>query len=172
MIDWAREDYAEATPAYEAAPARTWRGDAPVEGRVWGGCLSILRWQLATNRYLPAPGDLDGTVLAIETSEQLPSADRVRWTLRAMGERGLLERFDGLLVGRPQTRRRGEDPGPSARRTYRREQRAGILAMLERYNPDATAVLDLEFGHTNPTAPIPIGGRVEVDPGAEVVRFP
>lgn len=172
VIDWGREDYRTATPECEPAPARYWRGEERVEGRVWGGALAVLRWQLAADRYLPDPADLDGAVLAIETSEQLPSADRVRWTLRSMGERGLLERFDGVMAGRPQTRHRAEDPGPEARRAFRRDQRAAIEAMLDRYNPAATAVVHLEFGHTNPTAPIPIGGRVELAPGAERVRFP
>lgn len=172
VIDWAREDYATATPEYEPAPERTWRGEEPVTGRVWGGVLAGLQGLLAADRFVPAPAALDGAVLAIETSEVLPSADRVRWTLQAMGERGLLERFDGVLVGRPQTRNRNVDPGPEGRAAYRRDQRAAITAMLDRYNPGAAAAFDLEFGHTNPTAPIPIGGRVELDPAAGRVRFP
>ena len=33
-------------------------------------------------------------------------------------------------------------------------------------------VFDLDFGHTNPTAPVPVGGRVEVDTDERAVRFP
>jgi len=32
-------------------------------------------------------------------------------------------------------------------------------------------VFDLDFGHTNPTAPVPVGGRVRVDPGRETIGF-
>lgn len=172
VVDWGADDYAEQEPEYEANDGWHWHGDGRVDGRLWGGCLSILRWQLAADRYVPDPAALDGRILALETAETLPSADRVRWTLRAMGERGLLERFDGVLAGRPQTRNRFEDPGPEERERYRRDQREAIRAMLDRYNPDATAVFGLDFGHTNPTIPIPIGGEVEIDPGTAAIRFP
>ena len=172
VVDWAHENYAEQEPTYEQNEGWHWRGDDSVEGRIWGGCLAILRWQLATDRYLPSPDTLDGEILAIETAETLPSADRVRWTLRAMGERGLLERFDGVLVGRPQTRHRFEEYTDEERTEYREDQREAIAAMLDRYNPDATAVFDLDFGHTNPTVPIPIGGKVEIDTSKETITFP
>lgn len=172
VVDWGVDDYADQEPEYERNDGWYWHGDETVSGRLWGGCLAIVRWQLAADRYLPAPDALDGQTLVLETSETLPSADRVRWTLQAMGERGLLERFDGVLVGRPPSRHRSEDPGPGEREQYRRDQRDAILSMLDRYNPDATAVFDLDFGHTNPTVPIPIGGRVEIDPGTETIRFP
>lgn len=171
VYDWETDDYVDQSVRYEDAPGWSWHGETAVEGRVWGGCLAIIRWQLAANRYLPDPARLDGQVLAIETAEDLPDADRVRWTLQAMGERGLLERFDGVLVGRPRTRNRFEDRDDETRESYREDQRDAVLSMLDRYNPDATAVFDLDFGHTNPTAPIPIGGRVEIDPDSESIRF-
>ena len=171
VYDWETDDYVGQPVRYEDAPGWSWHGDEPVTGRVWGGCLAIVRWQLATSRYLPAPERLDGQVLAIETAEDLPDADRVRWTLQAMGERGLLERFDGVLVGRPKTRNRFEDRGDETRQQYREDQREAILSMVDRYNPAATAVFDLDFGHTNPTAPIPIGGCVEMAPDARSVQF-
>jgi muramoyltetrapeptide carboxypeptidase LdcA involved in peptidoglycan recycling len=95
-VDWSEPDYAETTPEYEPAPGWTWAGgETPVAGRVWGGCLAIVDWHLASDRYLPDPERLDGAVLAVETSEELPSAPEVRRTLMCMGERGLLGRFDG-----------------------------------------------------------------------------
>jgi|GEM_PF-3883930 len=76
-----------------------------------------------------------------------------------------------LALSLRRLREQFEDPGPEAQREYRADQRSEILSMLDRYNPDATAVFDLDFGHTNPTAPIPIGGRVEIDPASESIRF-
>jgi muramoyltetrapeptide carboxypeptidase LdcA involved in peptidoglycan recycling len=91
--------------------------------------------------------------------------------MMCLGERGLLERFSAVLVGRPQTRNRLERPGDEARERYRRDQREAVLSELARYNPDAPVVFDLDFGHTNPTAPVPIGGRVAVDPRDGTIRF-
>jgi muramoyltetrapeptide carboxypeptidase LdcA involved in peptidoglycan recycling len=172
VVDWGAEDYVEQEPEYEDNDGWRWHGDRPVDGRLWGGCLAILRWQLVADMYLPDPTALDGDILAIETSEQRPSANRVRWTLQAMGERGLLQRFDGVLVGRPQTRHRFDDQTDDERMEYRRDQHDAIRSLLDRYNSEATAVFDLDFGHTNPTVPVPIGGQVEVDPATETINFP
>lgn len=88
-----------------------------------------------------------------------------------MGERGLLERFDGVLVGRPAARSHLEDRPPAEREAYRENQREAIAGVFDRYNPEAPIVFGLDFGHTWPTTPIPIGGRVEIDPATETVRF-
>lgn len=46
-----------------------------------------------------------------------------------------------------------------------------MIERFEEYDPDAPVVLGLDFGHTWPTAPIPIGGRVTIGPGTETVVF-
>ena len=172
VVDWAEDDYAERHPEYESNPGWRWAGsDEPAAGRVWGGCLAIVEMHLMTNRYLPDPPALDGAVLALETAEDLPSADRVRWSLMCMGERGLLERFDAVVVGRPATRSHLERPSDEERRAYRERQREAIRGQVERYAPTIPVVFDLDFGHTNPTAPLPVGGRVVVDPQDERIAF-
>jgi muramoyltetrapeptide carboxypeptidase LdcA involved in peptidoglycan recycling len=173
---WER-GYADADPGYQPAPGWSWAGGdredtgTRVRGRIWGGCLAILEWQLMTGRYLPDPGDLDGAVLLLETSEDCPPTKRVKWALMCMGERGLLERFDAVLVGRPATQNWQERRTEEERAAYREAQRDAIVGQLRRYNPDAPVVFDLDVGHTNPTTPVPIGGEVTVDPRAERVRF-
>ena len=86
-----------------------WDGDRTVSGRVWGGCLSIVEWQLMTTRWLPDPERLEGAILALEPSETMPKPERFRYLLRSLGERDWLERFDGLLqvldTRRPHDRR-------------------------------------------------------------------
>ncbi|WP_123537259.1 S66 family peptidase [Halosimplex salinum] len=176
-VEWGRDDYREASPEYE--PTDGWHWDLPdeqsgetVSGRLWGGCLTVLQWVLATNRGLPDPEALDGAVLALETSEELPSDDEVRRILTCVGERGLTERFDAVLVGRPQTRNREREYSDEERERYRTDQRTAIREWVRAYNPDVPIVFDLDFGHTNPTAPVPIGGCVEVDTDERSVRFP
>lgn len=46
------------------------------------------------------------------------------------------------------------------------------MTQVERYAPDIPVVLGLDWGHTNPIVPLPVGGRVVVDPATETVRFP
>ncbi|MFC4357473.1 S66 peptidase family protein [Halobium salinum] len=133
-----------------------------VEGRVWGGCYSIVSWHLETSRYLPDPDDFDGAVLALETSETLPDAADVGYTLRSMGERGLLERFDGVLVGRPKSFNPRVDRDRDFEE-YRSDIRDAVTTQLAEYAPDAVAVFDVDFGHTDPHVPLPLGGLATLD---------
>ena len=170
--DWEDPEGLQERREIEASDGRVWRGgDHAVSGRVWGGCYETLVEQFLADRYLPDERDLDGAILALETAEGIPDPEYVRANLRALGERGLLARFDGVLVGRAAARSHLEDNPPEWRADYRDRQRTAITDVFETYNPDAPLVFDCEFGHTYPTCPIPIGGEVEVDPASETIRF-
>ena len=145
-------------------------GDTPVRGRVWGGSFAIVKWHLQAERYLPDPAALDGCVLALETSEDVPPSREVGYTLRAMGERGLLERFDAVIVGRPRTHSPPLewDPDPE---TYPEELREVVTRELSRYNPTAVAGFGYDFGHTAPTFPLPLGARASFNPQTGGLTF-
>jgi muramoyltetrapeptide carboxypeptidase LdcA involved in peptidoglycan recycling len=152
-------------PEHEPNPGWRWAGgDEAATGRLWGGSRSILDWHLASDRYLPDPGRLDGAVLCIETAEHVPFPWDVAGSLMAMGERGLLERFDAVLVGRPPTRSYASDTPGGDRDAYREDVYDAVAEQVGRYNPDAPVVLGLDWGHTNPVAPMPVGRAVTVDP--------
>ena len=171
--DWEDPDALQERREIEESDGRIWRGgDDPVSGRIWGGCYETLVEQFLADRYLPGESELDGAILALETAEGIPDPEYVKANLRALGERGLLERFSGVLVGRATARSHVEDNPPEWRADYRDRQRDAIADVFETYNPTAPVVLDCEFGHTYPTCPIPIGGEVEIDPGTESIRFP
>jgi Uncharacterized proteins, homologs of microcin C7 resistance protein MccF len=153
----------------------TWVGpdadpDDAVRGRVWGGSFGIVKWHLQADRYLPDPERLDGAVLALETSEDVPPPREVGYTLRAMGERGLLERFDGILVGRPRTNSPTLewDPNPDE---YPAELEGVVAREVERYAPDAVVGFGHDFGHTDPSFPLPLGAVATLDPTDGALRF-
>lgn len=108
-------------PDFSGVFATIGSADKPVDGRLWDRSLSIVDWHLASDRYLPAPERLDGTVLCIETAEDLPRPGDVETSLIVMGERGLLDRFDGVLFGRPPTRSFAADPPGGDRKAYREQ---------------------------------------------------
>lgn len=171
--DWEDPASVETTRVIEHSEGRIWRGgEETVSGRIWGGCYAVLVEQFLADRYLPDPDALNGTVLALETSELIPDPAVVGANLRALGERGLLERFDGVLVGRAPARSHAEEHSQEWRTEYRARQREAIADVLETYNPNAPVVFDCEFGHTYPTCPIPIGGEVTIEPLTNSIRFP
>jgi muramoyltetrapeptide carboxypeptidase LdcA involved in peptidoglycan recycling len=147
-----------------------WEGNRTVSGPVWGGCLSIVEWQLMADRWLPDPERLDGAVLALEPAETMPVPRRFRYLLRSLGERGWLERFDGILVARP----RGGTPTvdrPTEYASYRDAIRKAVREPLAAYNPQATVVFEVDFGHTEPRFPLPLGATATLDPDAEQLAF-
>jgi len=168
---WTNPAELDSPPEYSSNPGWEWcGGSAQVSGRLWGGCRAIVHWQLATGTYLPDTERLDGAVLAIEMAEHLPGPTEVGGTLMSLGERGLLEQFAGVLVGRIPGRSFIEQPPPEKQQAYRENVRDTITMQVQRYNDTAPVVFGLDWGHTTPIAPLPIGGEVVIDPGAEEIR--
>ncbi|QYX80889.1 S66 family peptidase [Streptomyces akebiae] len=163
--DWADPATFDAEP--ETVPGAGWTWVNPnrvVEGRSWGGCLEILGWLLMADREVPRDlSVLDGGVLFLETSEELPSGEEVFRTLRNMGERGLLQRFPALLMGRPKAWSFEQPNTPEEAARYAAGQREAVLRAMRTYAPDATIVFDVDLGHTDPQFVVPYGGVIRVD---------
>jgi muramoyltetrapeptide carboxypeptidase LdcA involved in peptidoglycan recycling len=156
----------------ESEPAEPWlwhRADRRVEGPTWGGNLEILSWLLMADREILPSEAYDGCVLLLETSEEMPGATEVYRVLRAMGERGLLRRFPALLMGRAKAWHFDRRLDAGQRAAYRKDQREAVLRALAEYAPDTVAVLDVDFGHTDPQLVLPYGGLLTVDgPAREI----
>jgi muramoyltetrapeptide carboxypeptidase LdcA involved in peptidoglycan recycling len=168
--DWAEPSSLDDEP--EMLPGTGWRwygSDRPAEGLLWGGCLEIVDYHLRTARYLLDDEAYDGRVLYLETSEELPGAAYVGAVLMCLGERGLLQRFAGLLMGRARGWRFGTGNDEAFRHTYVREQREAVLGAMAEYHPDVPVVLDVDFGHTDPQLVLPHGGEVRIDPAVRSV---
>lgn len=149
--------------------AEGWRWHGPervARGPVVGGCFEMLETQLMLASEQFDAVALDGGVLAIETSGETPHPEEVERFLAALGERGWLSGLAGLLVGKPET------PGEtrSGRERYRRRQRERIAGTVEQY-ADVPVVFDLDFGHTAPVLPLPLGAAVELDAERRTIRF-
>jgi len=172
-VSWAREEALTYERAFEDNPGWRWHNadSGAVTGRTWGGCLESVGGLLMADVAVPDPATLDGCVFLFETSEELRGAGYVHEVLQSMGERGLLERFDAVLVGRAKARTYEEDPGPEARRAHRERQREVVREVVDRYNPGAPVLFDVDVGHTDPQVPVAIGAPVTVDPREERVVF-
>ncbi|MBJ2119775.1 LD-carboxypeptidase [Arthrobacter sp. MSA 4-2] len=149
----------------EREPTEPWVWAGPervVSGRTWGGCLEVID-QLALADQLPAVEDLHGAILLLETSEELPPADRVKRWVRALGERGILDAVDAVLVARPPTSSFEHRPGAEERSRLRTAQRETVIEEITRYNPEAAVCVGVPFGHTRPQWILPYGGTVTMN---------
>ncbi|MDL5362961.1 LD-carboxypeptidase [Halalkalicoccus sp. NIPERK01] len=132
---------------------------------VIGGCLAMLESQLLTDTPYFTRQTCEGRILAVETSGETPEAAVVERFLMALGERGILDACEALVVGKPET------PGAGEREEYRRRQRRTVAATVDEYEPDLPVVFDLDFGHAAPDLPLPLGAPMTVDTGAREIRF-
>jgi len=167
--DWADPQTFVLEPHSEPAPVWEWHhADRVVEGVTWGGCVEVLDMVVAAGRVDDAAFG-DGGVLLLETSEEMPPAEMVFRSVRSMGERGLLDRFDALLLGRAKAWSFEARNDVDVKRAYQAEQAEAVLRAVSAYRPGMLAVTGVDFGHTDPQFVLPYGGRVRVDGPARTI---
>ncbi|WP_305785784.1 S66 family peptidase [Symbioplanes lichenis] len=163
-LNWADPASLERSVPPYASPGWTWhQPDRVVSAPAWGGSLEILSWTAAVSRWVRPVEDYSGCVLLLETSEELPSAEKVFRILRNFGERGLLEQFPAVLFAQAKGTAIGDERPVPARTEYREQQREAVLKAFATYHPEAMIVFGVDFGHTSPQWILPYGGRITVD---------
>ncbi|AHC14965.1 S66 family peptidase [Salinispira pacifica] len=142
---------------------RRWlQGSQISRGRLFGGCIEVLEMNKGTD-YWPAKEFWNGRVLFLETSEEKPPVDYVRYSLRNYGAMGALERISGLLISRP--------------RDYSDKEKADLdSAVLSVVNgefglKDLNVVSNMSFGHTDPQVILPQGGEVLMNPSDSSIKI-
>ncbi len=138
-------------------------GDHSAEGRLWGGCIESLDFMTKVPGRVPELEHLAGTILFLESSEEIPSHECVKRFMIALGEWGLLKIVKGLVVGRPKAWFFDRQLSPVAKQNYRKEQREVMLEVFREYNPLAPIVMNVDFGHTDPQLILPNGGLMKID---------
>jgi len=126
------------------------------EGRLVGGCLSLLAATLGT----PAEFPFDGSVLLIEdVAEEAYRIDRMLVTLR---DAGRLAKLRGILVGSLSAITFGGSEDPERLRAL----------LVERLAPlGIPAVAGVPSGHRLPNVTLPIGARVAWNGRGRVLTF-
>ena len=126
-----------------------------VEGQLFGGCVDVLDWLRGTN-YFPSATDLQGAVLFLETSEEMPPPSFLTRFVRCLAAMGVLEGLNGILLGRP--------GGGVDFNTFHEYDDALCKTVREEYGlDDMPIVTNMDFGHTDPMFVIPMGMKVRID---------
>lgn len=171
-LDWAdKHNLNKKRPMY---PSKGWEWhnnvEQVIEGRLWGGCLEVLNLHLSVRRYLPDFEDLNGAVLFIETSEEMPSEGLVYCFITALAEIGLLKKFKAILMAYPKAQFCGKYP-PEGREAYILNQQIAVKNALRDYKSNIPVIFNMNFGHTDPQIIIPNGGMVSIDGHAKTIHF-
>lgn len=133
-------------PGYELI-----QGSRTCRGHLLGGCMEVFDWLRGTSLF-PDINDFDGAILFLETSEDAPPPDFVRWMFRALGTCGVLDRINGLVFGRPYKAEYTDD--------YHLELKR-VLAEFGR--KDLPVLCNFNIGHCEPKCCLPIGAMAEIN---------
>ena len=137
------------------------QGSGNFSGRLLGGCLESLYDILSENRYddqksicekynlFPAEEDWAGKVLFIETCEETPTPEILKKELLALKIRGVFDRVNGVLIGKP------------LNEIYYEEYKQVFLDVID--NKDLPVMYNINFGHAYPRCILPYGVEVTVD---------
>jgi len=170
-LTWEDPANLDRTRPMEPNDGLIWDGDQDAEGTLWGGCLEVLLGILVAGQYVPDDNDLDGVVMYLETSEEMPDPFVVGYFLTALGERGWLDRIVGLLVGRPKAWTLDKPRVAAERAAFRQAQRDAIVKSVRAYNTTIPIVMNMDFGHTDPQIIIPSGGSARISASTRTVTL-
>jgi muramoyltetrapeptide carboxypeptidase LdcA involved in peptidoglycan recycling len=161
-LDWSVQENLKKTRTMEPNDGLIWDGNTDAEGILWGGCIESLIVQSTTGKYLPETEDLEGTILFIETAEDIPDHWIVDYLLTGFGERGWFDKFQAVLVGRPKAWEFDKQNDTDTKAEYRKLQREMVLKTVREYSKHIPVVQNVDFGHTDPQVVLPMGNNVRV----------
>lgn len=128
------------------------QGTGKVSGKLLGGCIELLDMINGTEIW-PSLDEWRNKILFIETSEETPSPQNVKYILRTLQAQGIINVINGIIVGKP----RGE--------TYYEEYKDVLKTVvgIEAKRPDLPIIYNVNFGHNEPIGIIPYGVECELD---------
>lgn len=127
-------------------------GRGVVQGHLLGGCIDVFMMANGTEIW-PALSEWKDAVLFVETSEDKPSPEFIKYTFRNLAAQGILKVIKGIIVGKPQ----GE--------TYYEEYKDAIMQVVanEEHLYDLPVFYNVNFGHAKPIGIIPYGIKAQLD---------
>ncbi len=136
------------------------QGTGSVKGKLLGGCLDVFMMAIGTEVW-PSISEWKDAILFIETSEDMPSPDFVKWTLRNLAAQGILKVIKGILVAKPYEAKYYEEYKEIILQVVAEEEKLKSLPIM--YN--------MNFGHTMPIGILPYGMMVELDCEEKIVTL-
>lgn len=149
-LPWIEENRDRARTMQPHSGYELLQGSGVVQGRLIGGCAEVLEMAKQTELW-PDIKDWTNAILFLETSEGQPEPMYLEYWLRNYGSQGILQRLQGMIVGKPY-----DD-------NYYEEYKTSIVKVLaEVGRADLPVLYNVSFGHTAPMMTLPIGALAEI----------
>lgn len=162
-LDWDDVSLLKTKRQYWLNEGFIWDGNKNTAGYLWGGCVESVDEMLRHGVQIPTLERFENIVLMLETSEEIPSADYVFRVFRALGERGILARVQGVLVGRAKAWEFDKPNTPEQKEEYQKQQQETVMRAVRQYNTKIPVIQNMNFGHTDPQIPMPYGSKIRID---------
>jgi len=135
-------------------PSTGWKflqGTGIHRGHLIGGCIEVFDWTRGTEFF---PQQWQDAILFLETSEDAPPPEFVKYTLRAYAAMGILRQLSGILFGRPYDNEA----------KFSEYDRAILQVVRDEEGlTNLPIITHMDFGHTCPMFVIPYGLQAEID---------
>ncbi|MCX6757083.1 MAG: LD-carboxypeptidase [Candidatus Nomurabacteria bacterium] len=161
-LNWNDVENTDKERTYEKNDGWFWDGEMDAEGVTWGGCLESIDELLRHNVQIPTLKEFENINLITETSEEITRIHYVYRVYRALGERGILGKVKGILVGRPKAWHFNKQNTTEQKAEHRKDQREAILNIVRQYNKTVPIIQNMDFGHTDPQICMPYGAKVRI----------
>ena len=155
-LEWADPD--NQNTRRKLNPSTGWcylQGQGIHRGHLLGGCFEVLDWLRGTE-FWPTPDQWEHTMLFLETSEDAPTPEMVKFGLRTYAALGILEKLSGILFGRP-----GGQVPPE--KFFEYDQVLLKVVRDEAGLDELPIITNMDFGHTDPMMTLPYGVQAEID---------
>ncbi|MBX8638154.1 MAG: LD-carboxypeptidase [Thermoplasmata archaeon] len=151
--DWAKSGSNGSIHKLKKSYGWSWSVGDSMTGRIFAANIEVFDWLRGTP-FFPQKSVFDDAILLLETSEEMPLPITVERLVRNLGIGGILERINGLAFGRF--------------RGYTSGQRNDVMKRVGRvlsteFGLSETPLMEgIDFGHTDPCFPIPVGVRFRI----------
>ncbi|KNY29862.1 S66 family peptidase [Pseudobacteroides cellulosolvens] len=127
-------------------------GSGSVKGHLLGGCIDVFMMANGTKIW-PTINEWTDAILFVETSEDKPSPDFIKWSFRNLAAQGILKALKGIIVAKPQGEKYYEEYKTAITQVVSSEEKLHELPIF--YN--------VNFGHAKPIGVIPYGIITELN---------
>ncbi|MBU2566736.1 LD-carboxypeptidase [Patescibacteria group bacterium] len=153
--DW--NNQANTGKVNEAADNSGWnwlQGNSVVQGKLFGGNIEVMEF-LKSTKFYPDEDFWNKKIFFLETSEEKPTPDQVKYMLRNYGMQGIFDKISALLIGRPK----------EYSDTEKKDLDEVVLKIVKHEfgNQNLPIITNMDFGHTDPQWILPLGINAEVD---------
>jgi len=128
------------------------QGSGIAKGRLLGGCVDVFPMIIGTKLW-PEADEWNGIILFMETSEEYPRPNDIKYLLRGMAAQGIIGRISGIVFGKPLYEK------------YYDDYKKVLLQVIgtENNRSDMPILYNANFGHTAPKCILPYGAMAEID---------